>query len=408
VTSRVRIVGAGLTGLAAAWRLTELGASVDVIEASLDPGGLLQTVKTPHGLVERAANAFVSSPTTLRLFHTLEIVPLSASTTSNRRFIFRDGRPKRWPLTPIESLTMASRGVRARLTGRLRPDGDESVASWSDRVWGRGATKWLISPALQGVYGAPADVLTAAAVFGPDGSRLPSGTRRPALIAPPGGMGELIERLVNWLRRRGVSFSFGTPIETLDPSVTTLVCTNATAAGRLVQPHAPRLAATLQSIPMTGLVTATAFFAPHPQDVHGFGVLFPRGAGVNALGVLFNADIFEGRSALRSETWISGLSDASAPTDDQIARDLTADREVLTGRRDPPIAIVSTRRPAALPVYGHAVAAAQDQLGELPGWLLLAGNYLGRLGVSKLVDVASEIAAAIDHRRTRDQLFNRR
>jgi oxygen-dependent protoporphyrinogen oxidase len=390
VSHRVRVVGAGLTGLAAAWHLTEAGRSVEVIEAASSPGGLLQTVKTPHGIVERAANASVSNETTLRLFRTLDINPLPASTTSNRRYIFRDGRPKRWPLTATESLTMASRGLTARLTGRLAPNGDESVASWSDRVWGSGATKWLIAPALQGIYAAPVERLTAAAVFGRDGSRLPSGTRRPALIAPANGMGELIERLVAWLSSRGVTFSFGRPVESLDESTTTIVCTNAREAGRLVRDYAPRLGVTLQSMPMTSLVTATAFFSPHAQDLHGFGVLFPRDSGVSALGVLFNADIFPNRSTLRSETWISGLDGSTTVSDAQIERDLLADRESLTRRKDRAIALVATVWPSALPVYGGAVLDAESQLSELPPWLRLAGNYLGRIGVSKLLEVADE------------------
>jgi oxygen-dependent protoporphyrinogen oxidase len=390
VSQRVRVVGAGLTGLAAAWHLVEAGWRVEVVEAASSPGGLLQTVKTPHGIVERAANAFVSNETTLRLFRTLEIEPLAASATSSRRFIFRDGRPKRWPLTPMESMTMAARGLRARVTNRLAPIGTETVASWSDRVWGRGATKWLISPALQGIYGVPAEQLAAAAVFGRDGRRLPSGTRRPQLIAPPNGMGEIAERLVDWLSRRGVSFSFGTPVGSLDESVTTLVCTNAREAGRLVRPYAPRLGDTLRSMPLTSLVSATAFFSPHPQDLHGFGVLFPRDSGVKALGVLFNADIFPGRSTLRSETWISGLDGSTTVSDAQIERDLLADRESFTRRKDRAIALVATVWPSALPVYDVAVLDAESQLSELPPWLRLAGNYLGRIGVSKLLDVGGE------------------
>jgi oxygen-dependent protoporphyrinogen oxidase len=292
---------------------------------------------------------------------------------------------------------MASRGLAARLTSAMAPRGAESVACWSDRVWGPGATKWLISPALQGIYGAPAERLAAAAVFGRDGSRLPSGTRRPALVAPPHGMGELAERLTAWLSRRGVSFSFGTPVESLDPSVTTLVCTNARDAGRLVQPYAATLGATLRSMPMTSLVTATAFFDPHADDIHGFGVLFPRESGVKALGVLFNADIFASRSTLRSETWISGFSDSAIPTDSAIARDLLNDREILTGRREEPVAMVATAWPSALPVYGDAVLTAESQLSELPTWLSIAGNYLGRLGVSKIVEGIGEIVADLNN-----------
>ena len=63
---------------------------------------------------------------------------------------------------------------------------------------------------------------------------------------------------------------------------------------------------------MTGLETVTTFFAPHPEDLHGFGVLFPRGAGIDALGVLFNTSIFANRGSLRSETWIYAIDDISA------------------------------------------------------------------------------------------------
>jgi oxygen-dependent protoporphyrinogen oxidase len=395
VSRRVLIVGAGLTGLAAAWRLTERGVRVEVAEAEAGPGGLLQTIATPHGLVERAANAFASTDTVQRLFHTLDLTPVSASAASNRRYIYRDGRPRRWPLTPLESLTMASRGLAARVNGGLRPMGEESVATWSDRAWGRAATQWLISPGLQGIYGAPADRLAAAAVFGRDGSRLPAGRKRPALIAPPKGMGELIDRLVGWLIQRGVAFSFGTRVESLDPAVPTLICTNARAAARLVQPHAPALGATLQSLPMSSLVTATAFFDPHRDDIHGFGVLFPRDGGVKALGVLFNADIFAGRSTMRSETWISASSDdARSSGDDDIARELLADREVFTGRAQRPLAIVATTWAEALPIYGQSILRVEEQARELPPWLRLAGNYLGRLGVSKILDSIVEITAA--------------
>ena len=57
---------------------------------------------------------------------------------------------------------------------------------------------------------------------------------------------------------------------------------------------------------MTWLLSVTAFYAPHPGDTRGLGILFPRAAGVRALGVLFNSDMFAGRGDTRSETWIHG------------------------------------------------------------------------------------------------------
>jgi oxygen-dependent protoporphyrinogen oxidase len=248
----------------------------------------------------------------------------------------------------------------------------------------------LIAPALQGIYGASAEQLTAAAVFGRNGDRLPTGTRRRRLVAPINGMGELAERFAGWLKTRGVHFSFGRRVDAVDESVATLVCTSAPRAGPLVRPYAPKLGATLQSMPMTSLVTTTAFFPPHPGDIRGFGVLFPRGGAVDALGVLFNADIFAGRSRVRSETWISELLPSAS--DQEIGQRIRRDREILTGRSNEPIAVLTTRWPSALPTYGSAILEAESGLSELPPWLGLAGNYLGGIGLSKLLDIGRDSA----------------
>ena len=126
-------------------------------------------------------------------------------------------------------------------------------------------------------------------------------------------------------------------------------------------------------------------------------MLFPRGCGIRALGVRFNSDIFEsgGRpAAWRSETWISGPDDTAhqLPDDVEAQAAMIADRQALTGRADDAVAVHLTRRPQALPVYGNSVLDIQRRLGDLPPGLALAGNYLGRIGAAKLLDVAREAA----------------
>jgi oxygen-dependent protoporphyrinogen oxidase len=392
-----RVVGAGLSGLAAAWRLIEAGFSVEIIEASSRPGGLIETIGTPHGRIEGAANAFVWTESVASLFASVDIAPQFASRASRRRFIFRDGRPRRWPLSSSETASLAVTRLLALAKGRNRPVGRESVEAWGERVWGKPATRWLLSPALQGLYAAPGDQLAAGAVFGHGAS---SPRRRASRIAAPaGGMSALLQRLVERLRARGATCSFGVRLESLDPSIPTVIATCAKAAAPLVEPHAPRLGSALAALPMTTLGMATAFFAPNDQDLHGFGVLFPRGCGVEALGVRFDSDIFPAHQASnwRTETWITrmdgstcGLLDSS-----QLWRAASADRRILTGRNDDPVDVVTTCRPQALPLYGPGVLDIQARLTELPPWLALAGNYMGRLGASKLLDVAGEAAARI-------------
>lgn len=392
-----RVIGAGLSGLAAAWCLAEAGCDVEVIEASAEPGGLISSFQAPEGLVERAANAFVWTGTTERWFRALDLSPVFPTPSSRRRFIFRNGRPRRWPLTIGESAAMGARAASAWARGRLKPSAPESVETWSDRVLGTAATQWLVSPALQGVYAASAAELSASAIFKRGKRAVAPRGRTAAMAAPAGGMGEFAARLTDALIRRGVMFTFNTPVTSLDPAMPTIVATDAHAASALVAPHAPELARAIARVEMNVLASATAFFPPDTRDHRGFGVLFPRNAGVGALGVLFNSDVFAGRSVHRSETWIYGGTNAASPVPSEIEMRsaIARDRKILTGRSDEPLAVYTTSRSPRLPIYGAAILDVERRLPELPPWLALSGNYLGRLGVAKLLDVAEEAAARL-------------
>jgi oxygen-dependent protoporphyrinogen oxidase len=131
--------------------------------------------------------------------------------------------------------------------------------------------------------------------------------------------------------------------------------------------------------------------------VHGFGVLFPRACGVQALGVLYNTDIFDGRGAARSETWIVGDREAGITqwSDDRLRQALAGDRLKVTGRSDQPLAVHITRWPKAIPVYDEAVRGVVAALPSLPPHLALAGNYLGKIGVAALLGQAEMAATRI-------------
>jgi oxygen-dependent protoporphyrinogen oxidase len=391
--THVTVIGAGLSGLAAAWYLARAGASVHVVEAADRPGGLIQTHHVPEGMVETAARAFTWSDRVADLFQAANVQPCLPQEQSKRRYIFRDGRPMRWPLTVAETMGLAARFGRSWVTRTARPRADESVTTWGTRVLGPSALNWLLAPALQGIYASPPDALSAPALFGK--KRI----KRGKLAAPPDGMSELIERLHAALKAKGVTFKFGHTATVIDTSAPTVICTNAPAAARLLASQAPEVAAALGRIRMVSLVTVTAFFAPHQDDLRGFGVLFPRGTGVDALGALFNTEIFAGRGQLRSETWIyGGLSPAGLPKgDDDIARRLAADRAVLTNRSDGPRAFYATSQVDALPVYDSAVLDADAALKHLPPTVAVAGNYCGRIGVSSLLDGAAAAAAQLCH-----------
>jgi Zn-dependent M28 family amino/carboxypeptidase len=238
--------------------LTEAGFDVEVLEATDRPGGLIRTVRTPRGIVEQAADAFVWSERVAGLFRSIGLAPTFAMPPARRRFVFRGGRPRRWPLTASETMRMIARRTTLGLTGGAAPGRNESVSDWADRTLGRPAREWLVGPALQGVYGASADRLSAMAVLGSADRTLVRRLRASALAAPADGMEALIERLEGVLRQRGVTFTYATNVAAVDPLVPTVVCTGARSAGRLVSPHAPVLGAALSSMARTSLVATTA------------------------------------------------------------------------------------------------------------------------------------------------------
>jgi oxygen-dependent protoporphyrinogen oxidase len=385
------VVGAGLSGLATAWRLADRGFSVTIVEAGPRAGGLIHTEQTPHGPVETAANAFLWTDTVCRWFADLEIEPAFARPESKRRYIFRGDRPRRWPLTVAESAKMAWRlGVTA-LGRSFAPRSGETVAAWGDRALGSAASRWLLEPAMMGIYAAPAGTLSAPAVFG--------GRRRGRfrMAAPRGGMGEFVERLERRLVERGVTFEYRKSVTGIEADVRTAVCTNAPEAARLIEPHAPGIAAAIARIRLSPLATVTAFFEPHRDDIRGFGVLFPPTSGAHASGVLMNTEIFDGRGSARSEAWIFSDREGAATrwTDADLLGAIAEDRHRLTRRKAEPVYTRITRWPHGIPVYDDAVVETRSMRGSLPPWLTLSGNYLGALGVARLLEIAEESAARL-------------
>ena len=385
------VIGAGLSGLASAWHLTARGRAVTVFDRATGPGGLIQTRVTEHGLVETAANAFVRDEVVDAWFSRLQLDALTPRRESRRRYIFRDGEPRRWPLGVGESAGLAWHLGWTAISRQFSARGDESVADWGRRAVGPAATQWLLEPAMQGIYATRAARLSASVLF----NARKRGRRE--MITPGRGMGEFAVRLHDALVARGVRFEFGREVAAVEPGVPTVVATDAGTASRLLVDLAPDLSQRLAHIRVAPLSTVTQFFEPHQDDVHGFGVLFPEASQVSALGVLFNADIFEGRSAVRSETWIVGDRDRglTAQPDEALLEQLGRDRQTLTGRTQSPLASHITRWPHAIPVYDGAIAAAQAALPTLPAHVALAGNYLGRIGVAALLSVAEDAASRV-------------
>ena len=205
----ITVVGAGFSGLTTAYFLTKQGCKVRIVETSDRPGGLIRTIRTEHGLVETAANGLLCSARAEAMCGDIGVPLTMTRREGRRRFIYR-GRPRQVPLT-FGDMLVASGHAAVNLAS-FSPRPFESIGNWSRRVLGNGATNYLLSPALGGIYAGDPDQLSASLIFGK--AKLPEhlNTTKTAkgnlhgTVAPPDGMQQLIDGLVHYLNQNGVEF----------------------------------------------------------------------------------------------------------------------------------------------------------------------------------------------------------
>ena len=393
--SAVTVVGGGFSGLATAYYLSSAGVPVEIIEKTDRLGGLIATVQTPHGPVETAAIGMRNSARVDAVCRDLGIPMLCSSGSSSRAgYIYRQ-RPRRWPLSAGESLALVARFAAATARGSRSPRPLETVEQWGARVLGRGAAPWLLGPFLQGRYAGDPARLSASLLFG-SGERRAAGAGK-GVVAPVGGMQQLIDALACRLRTRDVRIRLSSPAR-LDGSTPTVICTSACDAAECLRDVAPEASQALSTIDMLPLVRITAFYPASETRQRGRGVLFPRGGDIRALGVLFAANVFPERAGAYSESWIYGGAadrDVVHLSEEELGAMMDRDRQRLCGRCVPPTARLVHRWRAALPHYDVQLESMRASGFALPKGVFLVGNYAGGIGVPMLLEQAAAVARQV-------------
>lgn len=186
---RVTIVGGGITGLSAAYHLRELGAAegvapdVIVLESSARVGGLIRTDRIGDYLIEGGPDALlVAKPGGVELCERLgladELTHLSTPEAGTR--ILHRGRllslpkgfllmapTKVWPVlrSPLFSIPGKVRMGLERFVPKRSATGDESLASFVTRRFGREVLDRAAEPVVASLFTADAERLSVDAVM---------------------------------------------------------------------------------------------------------------------------------------------------------------------------------------------------------------------------------------------------
>jgi oxygen-dependent protoporphyrinogen oxidase len=169
----VIVIGAGLSGLACAHRLSQLGAEVTVLEASDRAGGFLGTIRKDGFLFESGPQSFQLTEILRDLIRELGIEgELQKADPTAARYILLHSRLQKIPTSPQAMLTSSLLGAGSRwkiLTEPFRktrpPAGEESVASFARRKFGNEILEYLVGPFVSGVYAGDPEMLSLKAAF---------------------------------------------------------------------------------------------------------------------------------------------------------------------------------------------------------------------------------------------------
>ncbi len=434
----VAIIGAGVTGLTAAYRLQLQGVPVTVYESSGRVGGVIRSHQQAGFLAEFGPNSILeTSPLISKLVQDLHLESrrLYSDPKASNRYVVKDGKPVRLPDSPLAFFTSSFFSPSAKFSLLREPfispapeDREESVEQFVLRRLGREFLNYAINPMVAGVYAG-------------DPARLSVTHAFPKLRALEKRYGSLIlgqlfgkrerERRGGVSKQEAKKFSFDKGLQVLTDTLsecladaiqlkTSVVRVAHTGSdwrlsvqqdGRYrMEEHAAVLFATpahklggiqlisnwpvdfseLSSIHHPPVASVVLGFrredVAHPLD--GFGMLIPEVEKFRILGTLFSSSLFPDRAPEGCVTLTSYLGGARAPelalqSEEQAVQMTLQDLRPLLGVRGTPVFQHHALYRQAIPQYNLGYGYFKEMFAEIearcPG-LYFAGHY--RDGIS--------------------------
>ena len=447
----VIVIGAGLSGLACAHRLSQLGAEMTVLEASDRAGGFLGTIRKDGFLFESGPQSFQVTEILRDLIRELGIESeLQKADPSAARYILLHGRLQKIPTSPQAMLTSSLLGAGSRwkiLTEPFRktrpPAGEESVAAFARRKFGNEILEYLVGPFVSGVYAGDPELLSLRAAFpsldewereygsvlrGAKKARTRKGPSEPEPLCsfqqgvatlPSAMAAKLGDRLQTQTRAISLSRSgtAGNEIHEVRieraagsenmQAAAIVVATPAYVSAHLIESISAQLGHTLSGIAYAPVAVVAAGYYQQQvgEPMNGFGYLVPRSEKLHTLGTVWNSSLFPGRSPRGAVTLTSFTGGATNPEiaaepEGQIAKIIQSENEHILKIIGSPVTSAVWKYPRALPQYnlghGHVVEAIRDAERKLPG-IFFAGNYLEGPSVGKCVENGFRTADAVQN-----------
>lgn len=440
---RVLILGAGISGLAAAWHLnqTKQPLEITLLEKKTRPGGWLHTDRSRGFHFETGPRAFRvdRSPALVRLISQLKMQTeiIWSLTKHQHRYLWLDNQLVKVPNHPLQALfSPLTKGVFSTLISEWKKpskEGDESVWEFISRRFNPEIARRIFDPLVVGIFGGDAKEISIKACF-------------PILKAWEEKFGSITKGLFKSRQKRATSFQYSSQIphlplsalfsfrfgmqgfvETLTHKITGTIEYNQeiqsihfhqegvdviTDQGRfsadtlfcalpiqevahLFQLHAPEFSQELTEVNLQSIAVVNLGYEENVLPCQGFGYLIPSSAQEEVLGVVFDSSIFPEHNKHSMQTRLTvKLKDTGNSQEELIQAALEGMKRHLKISRLPS-QVLLTRSTDAIPQYRVGHLEKMEQLNhafrnQFPNVYLL-GNYLNGPSVDACVQRSEEV-----------------
>lgn len=453
----VAIIGAGITGLTAAFYLKRKGLTVTVYEAGPRVGGVIQSLRKDGYLAEFGPNTLLeTSPKITQLIRDagLQARRLDPDPQAEARFVVRYKRPIAMPGTPLGFFTTNLFTLKAKFAVLREPfikprrDGiEESIGQFVVRRFNREFLDNAIDALVAGIYAGDPEKLSVTHAF-------------PKLKALEDNYGSMIKGQILGGRERkkrgevakdrapkfsfdeglqvlpdtlaiqlGAAVRLNTTVSKLTKTATNWTVHAQTATGGSLDEHdavifcgtAPKLAELgVAGVSPTDLSAFSEIRYPPvasvvlgfrredvAHDCNGFGMLIPKIEGFKSLGTIFSSALFPNRAPAGHHTLTTYVGGERYPElavlpQEKLVTLVCEDLKVLLGLRGQPTFQHVVVYPRAIPQYNVGYGRYKDLMTKIetttPGFFL-AGHYRDGVSLSDSivsgVNVSERVATAL-------------
>ena len=446
MNKQVAVIGGGISGLTAAYRLKKAGVDVVLFEGSAAVGGNIKTENRDGFLFENGPNSTLASVELLDLLADLRITDQIAQPSSNakKRYILKDEELVALPSGALDLLKgnffsgkATLRLLKEPFVGTKSPDG-ESVSAFFERRLGKEIVDYAVDPFISGIYAGDPQKLSIRSAFarlyemerdhgsllkgGLFGKKdkakkpLPKGT--PRNVTFKRGMQTMTDALYADLKD---NIHLNTSVDSIERDGTgaytvrasganesfdvVVISTPAHAAGGLIEWLDPELAVELSGIyyPPVSIVF-TGFLRDQVRaECSGFGFLVPGGEKRRILGSLWTSSVFENRAPDGYHlftTFIGGSrnSELCESSEDELVKIALDELGTILGIDGGPVFTAVKKWKKAIPQYNvgyESVPAAVASFSTNNPGMYLCSNYYKGISVSDCIKNGTSSAVEI-------------